>query len=122
MENKFEMKEKKISYSLDLLRDMMSNDEEEVDKMIRIFLDTAPEILSKLNEGLANNDMQQVYLYSHKLKSSIDIFHITELTDLIRELEKNSKDKINIENIPTQIEKVNEIINDVLKGISKEIS
>ena len=122
MENKFEMKEKKISYSLDLLRDMMSNDEEEVDKMIRIFLDTAPEILSKLNEGLANNDMQQVYLYSHKLKSSIDIFHITELADLIRELEKNSKDKINIENIPTQIEKVNEIINDVLKGISKEIS
>ena len=116
------MNNKENYYDLSFLNQMMSNDKKEVTRMIKIFLETAPEILSKLNQGLSNNDMTDVHQYAHKLKSSIDIFKITELTDVIREIEKNSKENNNLNDIPSHIEKVNQVIEKVLVDIDKEIN
>ena len=109
------------NYDLSFLNQMMNNDKNEINKMIKIFLDTAPEILMKMNEGLDKNNLTDVHQYAHKLKSSIDIFRIYELTDVIRDIEKNSKENINLSSIPEQVKKVNHVIENVLADISREL-
>jgi len=115
------MHNKSQNYDLSFLNQMMSDDKKEVNRMIQIFLESTPEILSKLNQGLNKNNMADVHQYAHKLKSSIDIFRISELTDIIREVEKNSKENINLNEIPSHVEKVNQVFDKVLVDIGKEI-
>jgi len=71
-----------------------------LDKMIDIFLENSPIILSKIVDGLEQKDYDQVSFHAHKLKSSIDSFSIFQLTDEIRLIEKYAKEKSSLEDLP----------------------
>ena len=107
-------------YDLTNLKEMLDGDKAAVKKMIKIFLDTTPNNLSELNNSYKSNDLDIVGKLAHKLKSSIDIFNITELKSEIRKIEKYAKDKINIDELPAHIGKLNSILSNVIKQVEAD--
>lgn len=105
------------NYNLIKIRAFIGEEEIVMDKMIDIFLENAPVMISKIEEGLEQKDYDQVNFYAHKLKSSIDNFSIIQLTDDIRLIEKYAKEKISLEKLPTLVKKLKLVLESVIKEI-----
>lgn len=108
------------NYNLIKIKAFIGDDDMVMDKMIGIFLENSPIILSKILEGLESKDYDQVSFYAHKLKSSIDNFSIHQLTDEIRLIEKYAKEKSSLEDLPTLVNKLKIILDDVMKEIKHD--
>jgi hypothetical protein len=63
---------------------------------------------------------EQVGKLAHKLKSTIDTMCINSLKDDIRLIEKNGKDKNNIESIPVLVAKADKVISQVTEQLKAE--
>ncbi len=107
-------------YDLATIKEYVGNNEEQVLEIIMIFLNDVPEMLNKLFEGNDISDFEQLHFYSHKLKSSIDLFKISELQDEIRKLESNAKMKINTGDIPGQLTQISKVLNNVITQIKED--
>ena len=107
-------------YNLDTVKEFVGDDEEQIIGLIMIFLEDVPEMVNKLFDGYEENDYEQVRFYAHKLKSSIDLFKITELQEEIRSLEKNAKEKINMGNIPNQLTTIGDRLNNSISQIKED--
>lgn len=97
----------------------MVGDQEVVNRLMKIFLESTPVMLEGLNEGLRNNNYENVAFYAHKMKSSIDILKIKDLDVIVRKIEENVKTNSNMHDIPAMVEKVNlglEKVFSVIKG------
>lgn len=94
------------NYNLSKIRAFIGDDDIVMVKMIGIFLENTPLIISKIEEGLEKKDFDQLSFYAHKLKSSIDNFSIIQLTDDIRLIERYSKERSSIEKLPLLVTKL----------------
>ncbi len=108
------------SYNLTKIRAFIGEDEMVMDKMIGIFLENSPIMISKLEEGLEQEDYEQVNFYAHKLKSSIDNFSIIELTDDIRLIEKYAKEKSSLDKLPSLVKNLKLVLEAVIKEIKTD--
>lgn len=109
-------------YDLSSLKNMLDNDEEALKKMLAITLESSPTILSGLLESLKNNDIEKIGFFAHKLKSTIDILNIAELKTDIRTIEKSAKEQTALDQIPTLVEKTNQILQSVFEGVEKDLA
>lgn len=107
-------------FNFERLDSYVGNDKEVKEKLIEIFLKTAPEILKTINDSFKKNDFKTMSFYAHKFKSSIDIFNINDLKSDIRDLEKFGKEEIKLDEIPALLEKLNRIIPLVVEQIRLE--
>ncbi|MFC2107268.1 Hpt domain-containing protein [Bacteroidota bacterium] len=107
-------------YDLDTVKEFVGDDEEQIIGLIMIFFEDVPDMVNKLFDGYEENDYEQIQFYAHKLKSSIDLFKITELQEEIRSLETNAKEKINIGNIPDQLSFIGDTLNDTISQIKQD--
>jgi HPt (histidine-containing phosphotransfer) domain-containing protein len=105
------------NYNLTKIKAFIGNDEMVMNKMIGIFLENTPMMISKIEEGLNQKDYDQVNFYAHKLKSSIDNFSIIQLSDDIRLIEKFAKEKSSLEDLPALVNKLKSVIITVLEEI-----
>ena len=108
-------------FNFERLDAYVGGNEEVKDRLVGIFLRTAPDILKSINDSYKNNDLRTMSFFAHKFKSSIDIFNIEDLKTDIRNLEKFGKEKINLDKIPSLLEKLNQIIPKVIEQINSEI-
>lgn len=105
------------NYNLVKIKAFIGDDDMVMDKMIGIFLENTPTMLSKIDEGLNQKDYDQVNFYAHKLKSSIDNFNIIQLTKEIRLIEKYAKEKSSLEDLPALVNKLKSVLETVMKEI-----
>jgi len=56
-----------------------------------LFIQHMPVMTAELKKAFTNNDWENLYFYSHKMKASIDLFGIKELTTTIRSIEQQGK-------------------------------
>jgi len=106
-----------LNYNLTKIRAFIGDDDFVMEKMIDIFLENTPIMISKIEEGLENKDYDQVNFYAHKLKSSIDNLSINQLTDEIRLIEKYAKERSSLGNLPDLINKLKAVIKIVIEEI-----
>lgn len=104
-------------YDLSQLMELSGGSMDFVNKMVQMFVDLTPEILSRINTGYAQNNLEEVGAAAHKVKPSIDMMGITLLKDAIRQLENNAKHQINLETLPGLIAEVNEVLEKVLSQL-----
>lgn len=83
-------------------------------------MQATPESLSELNKCYDKNDYEGVSKLAHKLKSSVDIFAIKEIKQDIRRLENNTRDNINLDEVPQLVEKINDILNKAIQQVEEE--
>jgi HPt (histidine-containing phosphotransfer) domain-containing protein len=113
------MDSKKL-FDLTNLNEMLGGDQKAIFQMVKIFLQATPESLSELNKCYEKNDLDGVSRLAHKLKSSVDIFCINDIKQDIRRLENNTRDNINVDEVPTLVEKINEILNQTIVQVTEE--
>jgi len=113
------MESKKL-FDLTNLNEMLGGDQKAIFQMVKIFLQATPESLSELNKCYEKNDLDGVSKLAHKLKSSIDIFCINDIKQDIRRLENNTRDNINIDEVPELVSKLNSILNLAIEQVKQE--
>lgn len=113
------MGEEKL-YNLSTVREFVGDDQEQITGLVMIFLEDVPDMLEKLNESSKTSNLEDLKFYSHKLKSSIDLFQVSDLHDLIRSLEENAKNRTSEELIPEQVETVTYVLDSVMAQLKAD--
>lgn len=113
------MDSKKL-FDLTNLNEMLGGDQKAIFQMVKIFLQATPESLSELNKCYEKNDLDGVSRLAHKLKSSVDIFCVNDIKQDIRRLENNTRDNINVDEVPALVEKLNSILNQTIQQVTEE--
>ena len=113
------MEAKKL-FDLSNLNEMLGGDRAAIFQMVKIFLQATPESLNELNTCFEKNDLNGVSKLAHKLKSSIDIFCVNDIKQDIRRLENNTRDNINIDEVPTIVQKINSILKLTIEQVKEE--
>lgn len=113
------MDSKKL-FDLTNLNEMLGGDQKAIFQMVKIFLQATPDSLSELNKCYDKNDLDGVSRLAHKLKSSVDIFCVNDIKQDIRRLENNTRDNINVDEVPALVEKLNTILNQTIQQVTEE--
>jgi HPt (histidine-containing phosphotransfer) domain-containing protein len=110
----------KRMFDLTNLNEMLGGDQKAIFQMVKIFLQATPESLSELNKSYQKEDYDGVSKLAHKLKSSVDIFCVNDIKQDIRRLENNTRENINIDEVPELVEKINTILNLAIEQVKEE--
>lgn len=110
------------NYNLTKVKAFIGDNEMVLDKMIDIFLTNIPDILNKIDEGMRQEDYDQVSFYAHKLKSSIDNFSIIQLTEDVRTIEKSAKEKKDLDKLPSLVEKLKSVLNSIIQEVKTDFN
>lgn len=97
-------------YDLSQLNAVASGSQEFVDKMIGMFLEMTPEMVGRIQNGMAAEDWDEVKAAAHKMKPSIDMMGITSLHDLIRAIEGDAKNRENLDELPAKVDSLQETL------------
>ncbi len=104
-------------YDLTLVNELARGNEEFILNLSKIFIDTVPPTSREMVQECKKKNWEQVGKLAHKLKSTIDTMCINSLKDDIRLIEKNGKDKKNIDAIPGLVEKTDQVIEKVTQQL-----
>jgi HPt (histidine-containing phosphotransfer) domain-containing protein len=107
-------------FDLTNLNEMLGGDKKAILQMVKIFLQATPESLNELNKCFQKDDMQGVSKLAHKLKSSVDIFAITDIKQDIRRLENITRDNVNLDEVPELVGKINKILSETIAQVETE--
>jgi len=113
------MDSKKL-FDLTNLNEMLGGDQKAIFQMVKIFLQATPESLNELNKCYQKDDLDGVSRLAHKLKSSVDIFCINDIKQDIRRLENNTRDNINVDEVPALVEKLNNVLTQTIEQVKDE--
>lgn len=109
-------------YDLSYLKENISNDEDVIRELIMIFLENTPQDLKNLNRAYNENNLEQVALTAHKMKSSLDVLKIKPLHDVIRRIDKPFKAEEFKDELPEIINKINNVIETVIGQLQDDFS
>ncbi len=93
-------------YNLEQLEAMASGDVAFVNKMVGMFIDLTPEVIDRMKDGFASDDLEDMGAAAHKIKPSIDMMGIKVLYQKIRDLEQFGKNRQNMDQIPGLLNEV----------------
>lgn len=106
-------------YDLTMLIGMIG-EEEGLQLMLNIFLESTPKILEELNNSYAKKDFETLAKNGHKLKASLDMMKINSLYDVIRQIDKHEKTLANKENLEQIINQINATLGEVFVQLKQE--
>jgi HPt (histidine-containing phosphotransfer) domain-containing protein len=107
-------------FDLTLLEQTAMGNKEFMIKMVQMFVDQTPVLLTEINDHLTNNDWEQLGAKAHKLKPSIDLMGIAQLKQEIRDIEQFAKNNENLEILPAKVNHLTEILNKTLDQLQQE--
>jgi CheY-like chemotaxis protein len=109
-------------YDLTMIETISGGDQSFVIKMLQLFLETVPATLNDISAASAASEWLPLSKFAHKLKSTIDSMGITELKQDIRFIENNGKMGEKPDELRAVVEKVINVMNDVMKQVKKDHS
>jgi HPt (histidine-containing phosphotransfer) domain-containing protein len=114
-------KENKL-YDLSLVQSVSEGDAEFLKKMVLLFIKTVPQNVEELRKALQTENWDQVRKMAHKLKSTVDSMGVKSIRDDIRLVEANAKDLRSLDEIPSLVHKIEEVIGRCIEQLQGEIS
>jgi CheY-like chemotaxis protein len=109
-------------YDLSMVEAISGGDKTFIVKMLQLFLDTVPVSLRELRSHSDKHDWQSLSKVAHKLKSTIDSIGISELTQTIRDVERNGKSGVDTAVLPSLVSNIIEVMGRVMAQIKKDHS
>lgn len=104
-------------YNLEQLEAMASGDTVFINKMVSMFIDLTPEVISRMRDGFAADDLEDMGAAAHKIKPSIDMMGIKVLHQKIRDLEQYGKTRQNLDQIPGLLNDVTNTLEEVIEQL-----
>ena len=89
-------------------------------KLAEIFIRTSPEMLDNMKVAFANKDWDTLARNAHKFVSSIGALGLQEGTVLVKRLEENSKNKINFDEIMSDLFSFEALIDETINILRGE--
>jgi HPt (histidine-containing phosphotransfer) domain-containing protein len=110
------------SFDFTYLRNVSGNNEEFIREMIVTFIQTIPPILTEMNTSVTKKDWEKLSKLAHQIKPSLQLMGMNELrTDLLA-IEHSSKEKNNLQELPSITTKFIVRCEDVIPKLSKLLS
>ena len=116
----FDFMEHEKPYDLSSLQAMSGDDPTFLPIMAKLFLDTVPAVMEKINEALEKGDWKTVGAQAHKLKPTIDALQITSIGQTIRWIELHGKQEKDVELIPAKVKQVRSVLEICMKFLREE--
>ncbi|MXV52536.1 Hpt domain-containing protein [Pedobacter sp. HMF7647] len=110
--------------NLSYLNEIADGSTEFVIEMIDIFLEQTPGYFNILNEAVAGQDWKTTMEVAHKIKPTLAFIGLNEARDEIQEVEQNTRDLVDLDQIKSKVDKVNSLCADLfiqLKAYKKEL-
>jgi HPt (histidine-containing phosphotransfer) domain-containing protein len=85
-----------------------------------LFIKHMPVMNAELKQALAKKDWHNLYFYAHKMKASIDLFGIKELTTTIRSIEQQGKTGAPAGNLNQEVQDVERVITGCVEQLKNE--
>lgn len=82
-------------YNIDSLREMVGNNQKELNLMVQMFVDLTPVTLDEMKNASLNENWKGAGDAAHKLKSSLPIMGIETLVPFAIEIEQEGRNEIN---------------------------
>lgn len=101
---------------------LMGNNKDETSKLILMFKEQFPDYLADVSQAFASSNMPELYKATHKLKSTIKLFKVSEITSAIEKIEKLSKENKPGEELTSAFNEVIPKINEIVKALIQKIS
>jgi PAS domain S-box-containing protein len=80
-------------------------------EFIGLFITNMPVAITELEDGLQHKDWEKVRQSAHKMKPSLNYVGLKETYELVANIEKFAKDKVNLDELPALIKKVSDHCN-----------
>lgn len=119
--NPYLLKENDVEVDITLLYEVAGNDLAYIQLMLKTFLVNMPNTLHKIKEAIVRKDWDEVYKTAHFAKSSLSIIKVEKIFGQILELEKNAKNKLNLDSIDLHLQSILATYSFVEKIIAKRI-
>lgn len=104
-------------YNLDQLKELAGGQDEFVQTMVDTFLEHTPKHLEELLSAYSAGDMTQMGAMAHKIKPSIDLFGISSLSQVIREVEQIGKNGQAADGLDEMINRVRDVLSRVFESM-----
>jgi PAS domain S-box-containing protein len=111
--------ESKKLYSLNHLIEL--DDIDCLCEVLQLFVESTPVSMNEIKEAISEENWEEVYKKSHKIKSSIGILQMGKLMSLISKIESDAKERKNLEEIPATFDKANELFLKINPMIEAEL-
>ncbi|NDK56332.1 PAS domain S-box protein [Pontibacter fetidus] len=108
-------------YDLEMLQKLGRGNQEFINRTIHLFIQTAPQTIATLQTCAQAEDWEGVSAAAHKLKSTIDTLRITQLKQVVRELEDQEACVTNPTKAKELVNFTSDHINQVIKEIAVDI-
>lgn len=106
-------------FSTDKLYSLSKGNEEFVKKMIKLFIETAPENIKKMKDAFDSQDFKTLKNVAHTMKPNLDMFDIKCLYLPIRKIEENAGSVGNIDALKDDVNLVVNTLDEVMKELAK---
>jgi CheY-like chemotaxis protein len=108
-------------YNLSMVESISGGDGNFIKKMVALFIETVPQNVQELNNGLKNENWDLVCKMAHKLKSTIDSMGIASIHEDIRTVERNAKEKKSLQEIPVMVNTIESVINNCIQQLKTDL-
>jgi CheY-like chemotaxis protein len=108
-------------YDLSMVESISGGDKSFTQRMLQLFLDTAPATLADLKSTCDHGEWMALSKHAHKLKSTIDSLSIASLKDVIRSVETGAKTDPNPEQLRNLVAKVLDVMRQVMTQVKEEL-
>lgn len=109
-------------YELSMIEAIAGGDQDFVQTMLRLFIDTMPQSMQELQEHASKEEWELMGKTAHKMKSTIDSMGIIELKQDIRTLENNGKQQTDLDKVPEQVAHVIRILEQTITQLKNDFS
>lgn len=114
------MESKPVAASYDLSYLVELEDDEYLLEVLNLFLDSTPPVLSEIRQSIGTGDWEQVYHLNHRLKSSLGMFQMQAILDLVTQMEQNAKNRTELDRMDSLISQALEAYQHTLPSLEME--
>lgn len=108
-------------YDLDFVNEMAGGNQEFVQQLLTLFIQTVPESVKLINKYYEENDLNSLGKEAHKLKSTINTVQIPSFIDKIKDMEMIGKTGEGLERLPQLMEDFNQVIPTAVEQVKSEL-
>ncbi|MFT2007768.1 Hpt domain-containing protein [Pontibacter sp. 13R65] len=109
-------------YDLTMIQKMARGNEAFLKRTKQLFVDTVPQTVSELQQHYAAADWDAVSSSAHKLKATIDALRIESLKTVVRQIESDAKQQVNLAQMQTSVEFLTYIMGQVINKFREELT
>ena len=108
-----------MKIDLDYIYTISDGDRDFIKEILETFVKITPESIDAINDSLEQKQWKEIARVAHKIKPSILLLGIDELTKLIKEIEHMAKEQEEIDQLTAKISSLNQYSLDVLADIDE---